>query len=109
MTRTLASLAAATFLLTAAASPAVAAADEVVATAATGEASATAPSKAAPVSPRSGQVVRDATGRRLGAIDSIRGANAVVIVDMHMYNIPISTLSAGEKGLQTTMLRSQLH
>jgi len=26
-----------------------------------------------------------------------------------MYNIPISTLSAGEKGLQTTMLRSQLH
>jgi hypothetical protein len=107
MTRTLASLAAATFLLTAAAAPA--AADEVVATTATGDATATASAKAAPVSPRSGQVIRDASGRRLGAIDSIRGANAVVIMDMHMYNIPISTLSAGEKGLQTTLLRSQLH
>jgi len=65
--RTLASFAAATILLTAATSS-IAAADEVP---------ANAPAKEAASAPRPGQVIRDANGRRLGAIQSIQGADVI--------------------------------
>ncbi len=96
--RTLASFAAATILLTAATSS-IAAADEVP---------ANAPAKEAASAPRPGQVIRDANGRRLGAIQSIQGADVIVIMDLQMYHIPVATLSMSGKGWQTSLLRSQL-
>jgi hypothetical protein len=64
---------------------------------------------AAPLTPKVGQVVRDAKGRRLAAIESIRGDSVYVIMDMRMYRIPTSTLSMGEKGLQTSLNRSDIN
>lgn len=67
-----------------------------------------APPAAASVEPKVGQLLRDVTGRRLGPIESIRGDSVFVIFDMHMYRIPTSTLSVGEKGLQTSLKRADL-
>jgi hypothetical protein len=63
---------------------------------------------AASVEPKVGQLLRDAAGRRLGPIESIRGDSVFVILDMHMYRVPTSTLSVGEKGLQTSLKRADL-
>lgn len=62
-----------------------------------------------PVMPKVGQLLRDAKGRRLAPIESIKGDAVYVILDMHMYRIPTSTLTIGDKGLQTSLLRSDLH
>lgn len=62
----------------------------------------------AAVTPKVGQVVRDAKGRRLAAIESIKDGNVFVIMDMRMFRIPTSTLSLGDKGLQTSLSRSDL-
>lgn len=66
------------------------------------------PSEAAAVAPKVGQTIRDANGRRLGQIESITNGNANVIMDMRMLRIPLTTLSAAEKGLQTSLSRSDL-
>jgi len=65
---------------------------------------------AASVTPKVRQVVRDVAGRRIGEIDSVRTEQGyvTVTVDMRLVHIPISTLSAGEKGLQTSLKRSDL-
>lgn len=80
-----------------------------VATAQDAPTSAAAATPAAAVTPKVGQVLRDAKGRRLAAIESIRGDSVYVILDMRMYRIPTSTLSMGEKGLQTSLARAELH
>lgn len=61
------------------------------------------------VTPKVGQVLRDAKGRRLAPIESIQGGAVFVILDMRMYRIPTSTLSVSDKGLQTSLTRSDLH
>jgi hypothetical protein len=63
---------------------------------------------AAAVTPKVGQLLRDAAGRRLAPIESIRDDAVFVILDMHMYRIPTSTLSASDKGLQTSLKRAEL-
>ena len=78
--------------------PAFAAKDEV---------SATQPG-AAGVTPKAGQVIRDTSGRRIGVVDSIRGSDVYVITNSKMVHIPVSTLSAGEKGVQTSLKTSEI-
>lgn len=68
------------------------------------EASATALA----VTPKVGQTVRDANGRRLGPIESVRGDHITVIMDMHMYRIPLASLKVLDKGFQTSLTRSEL-
>jgi hypothetical protein len=58
--------------------------------------------------PTVGQVVRDVNGRRIGAIDQVQGGVVLVISDMRMLRIPISTLTTGDKGLQTSLTRAAL-
>lgn len=65
--------------------------------------------EAAAVAPKVGQTVRDADGRRLGQIDSIQNGSANVIMDMRMLRIPLNTLTANGKGLQTSLTRSALN
>lgn len=60
------------------------------------------------VMPKVGQVLRDASGRRLGAIERIQDGAVMVIMDMHMYRIPTNTLSLNDKGLQTSLKRADL-
>jgi hypothetical protein len=62
----------------------------------------------AAVAPKAGQLLRDGEGRRLGPIESIQGDSVQVILNMHMYRIPTSTLSVSDKGLQTSLKRSEL-
>jgi hypothetical protein len=65
---------------------------------------------AASVAPKVGEVLRDAAGRRIGNIEQVRADQGVVtvIVDMRLVRIPLSTLSKGDKGLQTSLSRSAL-
>ena len=65
---------------------------------------------AASVAPKVGEVLRDAAGRRIGNIESIRADQGVVtvIIDMRLVRVPLSTLSKGDKGLQTSLSRSAL-
>jgi hypothetical protein len=64
----------------------------------------------ASVTPRVGDTLRDVAGRRIGNVESVRADQGVVtvIIDMRLFRIPISTLSAGEKGLQTSLKRTDL-
>lgn len=62
----------------------------------------------AAVAPKTGQLLRDGEGRRLGPIESIQGDSVQIILNMHMYRIPTSTLSVSDKGLQTSLKRSEL-
>jgi hypothetical protein len=68
---------------------------------------AAAPAAAA-ATPKVGQLLRDAAGRRLAPIESIRDDAVFVILDMHMYRIPTNTLSMSDKGLQTSLKRADL-
>jgi hypothetical protein len=78
--------------------PAFAAQDEVSATQA----------GAAGVTPKAGQVIRDTTGRRIGVVDSIRGSDVYIITNTKMVHVPVSTLTAGEKGVQTSLKSSDI-
>lgn len=81
-----------------------------IASSATAQEAATTPVAATTaVTPKVGQVLRDANGRRLAPIESIQNGAVFVILDMRMYRIPTSTLSMGEKGLVTSLTRSDLH
>lgn len=64
----------------------------------------------ASVAPKVGEVLRDAAGRRIGNVESVRADQGVVtvIVDMRLFRVPISTLSTGAKGLQTSLKRADL-
>lgn len=64
----------------------------------------------AAVTPKVGDVLRDVAGRRIGNIESVRADQGVVtvIVDMRLFRIPLATLTAGDKGLQTSLKRSDL-
>lgn len=69
-----------------------------------------APAASEPVTPKSGAVLRDADGRRIGRIDSVRTADGyvTVIADMKLVRVPIETLQMSEKGLMTTLKRTEL-
>jgi len=60
------------------------------------------------VTPEVGQMLRDADGRRIGRIKDIDAENVSVVVDMRMFYIPISSLSMGPNGLQTSLKRTEL-
>ena len=64
----------------------------------------------AAATPKVGQLIRDAGGFRIGRVGSVRADQGVVtvIVDMRLFRIPISTLSATDKGLTTTLSRKEL-
>lgn len=64
----------------------------------------------ASVTPKVGEVLRDAAGRRIGNIEGVRADQGVVtvIIDMRLVRIPLSTLSKGDKGLVTSLSRSAL-
>lgn len=57
---------------------------------------------------KAGQVVRDVSGRRIGVVDSVRGDNVLVIAASKMVRVPVSTLSVGTAGLQTSLKSSEL-
>lgn len=64
----------------------------------------------APVTVKSGMTLRDANGRRVGTIDSVRTADGVITVisDMKLLRVPMASLSKGEKGLMTSLKVSEL-
>ncbi|CAN5309757.1 hypothetical protein BH10PSE13_BH10PSE13_09550 [soil metagenome] len=88
---------------------AVAAMAPIATTAIAQEAATTPVAATTAVTPKVGQVLRDANGRRLAPIESIQSGAVFVILDMRMYRIPTSTLSLSDKGLQTSLTRSDLH
>jgi hypothetical protein len=74
-------------------------------------AQATGPAVAPVAAPtlRSGILIVSSDGRRIGVIDSVVGDKASptavkVIKDMHVVIIPVSSLSAGDKGRVVTTL-----
>jgi|GEM_PF-5534690 hypothetical protein len=64
---------------------------------------------AATVAPKSGEIIRDANGRKIGVVDSVRGQTVMVITATKMVQVPITTVSVGASGLQTTLKAGELH
>jgi len=62
----------------------------------------------AAVSVKAGQVIRDADGRRIGVVDSVRNDQVMVIAATTMVHVPVSTVSTESSGLNTSLKRSQL-
>jgi len=62
----------------------------------------------AAVSVKAGQVIRDADGRRIGVVDSVRDDQVMVITATKMVRVPVSTVSTESSGLKTSLKRSQL-
>jgi hypothetical protein len=60
------------------------------------------------VAPKGGEVIRDASGRRIGVVDSVRDGTVMVITSTKMVHIPISTVSVGSAGLQTSLKSAEL-
>lgn len=69
-----------------------------------------APAAAAVAAPqiKGGELVWSADGRRIGRVDRVRGTSIAVISDMKMIYIPISTISASERGLVSTLSRKEI-
>lgn len=64
----------------------------------------------ASVSPKLNQLVVDAAGRRIGRIYSIEAdkGSITVINDMRVVHIPVASLTAAAKGLQTSLTLASL-
>lgn len=52
---------------------------------------------------RAGATVFSAEGRRVGKVDRVRGDSVAVIRDQKMIYIPIATLTASKRGLDSTL------
>jgi len=63
---------------------------------------------AAAVSVKAGQVIRDADGRRIGVVDSVRDDQVMVITDTKIVRVAISTVRVASSGLKTSLKSSQL-
>jgi len=57
---------------------------------------------------KAGQVIRDADGRRIGVVDSVRDDQVMVITDTKIVRVAISTVSVASSGLKTSLKSSQL-
>jgi len=68
----------------------------------------TPPAAAAPAI-KGGETVFSAEGRRIGSVDRVRGTMIVVIGDAKPLYIPISTLTATDRGLVTSLTRKELN
>ncbi|GAA0333110.1 hypothetical protein GCM10009087_49150 [Sphingomonas oligophenolica] len=68
-----------------------------------------APAGSAAVVAKSGQVIRDVNGRRIGVVDTVRGDKVFIITATKMVSVPTSTLSLGSGGLQTSLKSSDVH
>lgn len=68
---------------------------------------ATQPQTAA-VQVKAGQFIRDADNRRIGAVDSVRGDQVIVITSTKMVRIPLSTVSVEGSGPKTNLKLAQL-
>ena len=55
-----------------------------------------------------GELVWSADGRQIGRVDRVRGTAVVVISDLKMVHIPVATLSAGKRGLVSTLSRKEI-
>ncbi|MDO6414524.1 hypothetical protein Q4F19_09040 [Sphingomonas sp. BIUV-7] len=55
-----------------------------------------------------GATIFTADGRRVGRIDRVRGSSVSVIYAGKFIEIPISTLSAGDNGLKTSLAKADL-
>lgn len=76
-------------------------------------AQAPAESTAAPVSVKEGAMVFSADGRRIGRVDRIKSANGApsavsIIYGGHFINVPVSTLSASDRGFTSTLTKAEL-
>lgn len=58
---------------------------------------------------KGGEMVWSAEGRRIGRVDRVRGDSIAVIRDMKMIYIPIATLTAGERGLVSTLTSKEIN
>ncbi len=80
--------------------------------AAQSDAPAPAPAAATAATPeiKHGDLVWSADGRRIGVVDSLRGTVVVLISDdtARMIYIPVATLSAGPRGLVSTLTRKEI-
>lgn len=57
---------------------------------------------------RTGLVVRDSRGRRVGTVQSVGAGSAVVVQGNRRYQVPLSSLYRTGRGLVTRMSRAQL-
>lgn len=57
---------------------------------------------------RTGLVVRDGRGRRVGTVHSVGASSAVVVQGNRRYQVPLSSLYRTGRGLVTHMSRAQL-
>ena len=67
-----------------------------------------APAAAAAPTISRGVMIFSAEGRRIGRIDRLRGENVTVIYNGRFVEIPSSSLSAGERGLTTSLKSAEL-
>lgn len=57
---------------------------------------------------RSGVVVRDSKGRRVGTVQSLHGNTAIVVQGGNMVHVPLAALYRSGKGLVTSLTDAQL-
>ena len=55
-----------------------------------------------------GALIFSAEGRRIGRVDRVRGSDVSVIYNGKFVSIPTSSLSAGERGLTTSLTQAEL-
>ena len=57
---------------------------------------------------RSGVVVRDSRGQRVGTVASVHGDTAVVVQGNRRFHVPLSSLYRSSTGLVTSLSRAQI-
>lgn len=63
----------------------------------------------ASVAVKRGDMVYSADDRRIGRIDRVRGDKVGIIYRDRFVDIPVSTLTAGERGYKTSLTRADIN
>ena len=73
--------------------------------------SSTAPTVSAPTtaSIKKGVMLFSADGRRIGRVDNVRGDSVGIIYEGHFITIPVSTLTAADRGFTTTLTHADVN
>lgn len=57
---------------------------------------------------KGGEILWSADGRRIGRVERVRGSTVAVVADMKMVYVPLSTLTASDRGLVSTLTRKEI-
>lgn len=66
------------------------------------------PAPAAAPAVARGALIFTAEGRRIGRVDRVRGASVSVIYNGHFVEIPLGSLSTGERGVTTSLSQAEI-